>query len=444
MAPKSNAVTVGIDRALADVRAGRGGAVPAHLRDAHYPGAQELGHGAGYLYPHDFPHPRRARHRRLAPAHGRRGRGAPGRAGGRARLLHRGRGPGQLHRLLPPAAPHRPGARAGPPQYAPAQITLAEELIGLVLPGADPADSRVFLANSGTEANEGAFKIARRHGGAQRPRVLALTGAFHGRTMGSLALTHKAAYREPFEPLPGGVEFVPAGDGAALAAAMGPDVAALIVEPIQGEAGVRELPPGYLEAARELTGRAGALLIIDEVQTGMGRTGAWMAHHLLAPSVTPDVVTLAKGLGGGVPIGAVVATGPAAGLLGPGQHGTTFGGNPVACAAALAVIATIRDEGLLERAGALGARWSAELAAVPGVTGVRGRGLLRGVGLADAVGPAADVAAELMERGFIVNAPRPDTLRLAPPLIFPDADADRFTEVLRRVLADDDLSSCFL
>ena len=318
----------------------------------------------------------------------------------------------------------------------PAQITLAEELIGLVLPGADPADSRVFLANSGTEANEGAFKIARRHGGAQRPRVLALTGAFHGRTMGSLALTHKAAYREPFEPLPGGVEFVPAGDGAALAAAMGPDVAALIVEPIQGEAGVRELPPGYLEAARELTGRAGALLIIDEVQTGMGRTGAWMAHHLLAPSVTPDVVTLAKGLGGGVPIGAVVATGPAAGLLGPGQHGTTFGGNPVACAAALAVIATIRDEGLLERAGALGARWSAELAAVPGVTGVRGRGLLRGVGLADAVGPAAAVAAELMERGFIVNAPRPDTLRLAPPLILPDADADRFTAVLRRVLAD--------
>ena len=318
----------------------------------------------------------------------------------------------------------------------PAQITLAEELIGLVFPGADPADSRVFLANSGTEANEGAFKIARRHGGAQRPRVLALTDAFHGRTMGSLALTHKAAYREPFEPLPGGVEFVPAGDVAALAAAMGPDVAALIVEPIQGEAGVRELPAGYLEAARELTERAGALLIIDEVQTGMGRTGAWMAHHLLAPSVAPDVVTLAKGLGGGVPIGAVVATGPAAGLLGPGQHGTTFGGNPVACAAALAVIATIRDEGLRERANALGERWSAELAAVPGVTGVRGRGLLRGVGLADAVGPAAAVAAELMERGFIVNAPRPDTLRLAPPLILPDADADRFTAVLRRVLAD--------
>ena len=318
----------------------------------------------------------------------------------------------------------------------PAQVGLAEELVRLTFPNRPAHDSRVFLANSGTEANEAAFKIARRHGGSRRPRVLALQDAFHGRTMGALALTHKAAYREPFEPLPGGVEFVPAGDGAALAAAMGPDVAALIVEPIQGEAGVRELPAGYLEAARELTGRAGALLIIDEVQTGMGRTGAWMAHHLLAPSVAPDVVTLAKGLGGGVPIGAVVATGPAACLLGPGQHGTTFGGNPVACAAALAVIATIRDEGLRERANALGERWSAELAAVPGVTGVRGRGLLRGVGLADAVGPAADVAAELMERGFIVNAPRPDTLRLAPPLILSDADADRFTAVLRRVLAD--------
>ena len=318
----------------------------------------------------------------------------------------------------------------------PGQIRLAEELARIVYPGSGPDQTTVFLANSGTEANEAAFKIARRHGGAARPRVLALQGAFHGRTMGALALTHKAAYREPFEPLPAGVEFLPAGDVGALEAALGPDVAALVVEPIQGEAGVRELPEGYLRAAREATARSGALLVVDEVQTGMGRTGAWMAHHLLAPSVAPDVVTLAKGLGGGVPIGAVVATGPAACLLGPGQHGTTFGGNPVACAAALAVIATIRDEGLRERANALGGRWSAELAAVPGVTGVRGRGLLRGVGLADAVGPAAAVAAELMERGFIVNAPRPDTLRLAPPLILPDADADRFTAVLRRVLAD--------
>ena len=318
---------------------------------------------------------------------------------------------------------------------SPAQVRLAEELDGLVFPSARPGTSKTFLANSGTEANEAAFKIARRHGGAARPRVLALESAFHGRTMGALALTHKAAYREPFEPLPAGVEFVPAGDVEALRAALGPDVAALIVEPIQGEAGVRELPAGYLEAARELTSAAGALLIIDEVQTGMGRTGAWMAHHLLAPGVTPDVVTLAKGLGGGVPIGATIATGQAAELLGPGQHGTTFGGNPIAAAAALAVIGTIRDQGLLERVSALGERWATRLAALDAVVEVRGRGLLRGLGLADDVGPAAQVVDELSCRGFIVNAPRPDTLRLAPPFILSDADADAFTEALSEVLA---------
>lgn len=318
---------------------------------------------------------------------------------------------------------------------SPAQVRLAEELDGLVFPSARPGTSKTFLANSGTEANEAAFKIARRHGGAARPRVLALESAFHGRTMGALALTHKAAYREPFEPLPAGVEFVPAGDVEALRAALGPDVAALIVEPIQGEAGVRELPAGYLEAARELTSAAGALLIIDEVQTGMGRTGAWMAHHLLAPGVTPDVVTLAKGLGGGVPIGATIATGQAAELLGPGQHGTTFGGNPIAAAAALAVIGTIRDQGLLERVSALGERWAARLGALDAVVEVRGRGLLRGLGLADDVGPAAQVADELSRRGFIVNAPRPDTLRLAPPFVLSDADADAFTEALSEVLA---------
>ena len=318
---------------------------------------------------------------------------------------------------------------------SPAQVRLAEELDGLVFPSARPGASKTFLANSGTEANEAAFKIARRHGGAARPRVLALESAFHGRTMGALALTHKAAYREPFEPLPAGVEFIPAGDVDALRAALGPDVAALFVEPIQGEAGVRELPAGYLEAARELTSAAGALLIIDEVQTGMGRTGAWMAHHLLAPGVTPDVVTLAKGLGGGVPIGATIATGQAAELLGPGQHGTTFGGNPIAAAAALAVIGTVRDQGLLERVSALGERWAARLGALDAVVEVRGRGLLRGLGLADDVGPAAQVVDELARRGFIVNAPRPDTLRLAPPFVLSDADADAFTEALSEVLA---------
>ena len=317
----------------------------------------------------------------------------------------------------------------------PAQVSLAEELVRLTFPSRPAHDSRVFLANSGTEANEAAFKIARRHGGSRRPRVLALQDAFHGRTMGALALTHKAAYREPFEPLPGGVEFISAGDIEALRTALGPDVAALVVEPIQGEAGVRELPAGYLEAARELTEAAGALLIIDEVQTGMGRTGAWMAHHLLAPGVVPDVVTLAKGLGGGIPIGAVVATGQAATLLAPGQHGTTFGGNPVACAAALAVIETIRSHALLDRVQQLGSAWSRELAAVDGVDQVRGRGLLLGVGLEGGLPPAAELAAALATCGFITNAPRPDTIRLAPPFILPDDDARAFTTTLSELLA---------
>ena len=317
----------------------------------------------------------------------------------------------------------------------PAQVSLAEELVRLTFPSRPAHDSRVFLANSGTEANEAAFKIARRHGGSRRPRVLALQDAFHGRTMGALALTHKAAYREPFEPLPGGVEFISAGDIEALRTALGPDVAALVVEPIQGEAGVRELPAGYLEAARELTEAAGALLIIDEVQTGMGRTGAWMAHHRLAPGVVPDVVTLAKGLGGGIPIGAVVATGQAATLLAPGQHGTTFGGNPVACAAALAVIETIRSHALLDRVQQLGSAWSRELAAVDGVDQVRGRGLLLGVGLEGGLPPAAELAAALATCGFITNAPRPDTIRLAPPFILPDDDARAFTTTLSELLA---------
>ncbi|MBO3724355.1 acetylornithine transaminase [Actinomyces bowdenii] len=329
----------------------------------------------------------------------------------------------------------------------PAQVRLAERLAAIVFPeeraGSEPAGQsgaggrvRVFLANSGTEANEAAFKIARRHGGARRPRILALEQAFHGRTMGALALTHKSAYRDPFEPLPGGVEFLPAGDTRALERAMGPDVAALFIEPIQGEAGVRELGEDYLRAARELTRSAGALLICDEVQTGMGRTGAWMAHHLLAPGVVPDVVTLAKGLGGGIPIGALVARGRAAELLGPGQHGTTFGGNPVASAAALAVIETIGEPGLLDRVRRLGDQWARELAQLPQVAQVRGRGLLLGVGLSPDAPPAAQLASALLERGFIVNAPGSDTIRLAPPLILTSQEASSFTGALAQVLAE--------
>ncbi|PFG38357.1 acetylornithine aminotransferase [Georgenia soli] len=316
----------------------------------------------------------------------------------------------------------------------PAQVTLAERLLQIVTPGGAPAGSRVFLANSGTEANEAALKLTRRHGGPARPRVLALEGAFHGRTMGALSLTHKAAYREPFEPLPAGVEFLPFGDLAALEQAMADDVAALFLEPVQGEAGVRPLPDGYLAVARRLTRDAGALLVLDEVQSGMGRTGAWMAHHQLdGGAVVPDVVTLAKGLGGGMPIGAVVALGEhAATLLGPGQHGTTFGGNPVAAAAALAVIGTVEAEGLLAHVTETGAAWRAALECVDGVTEVRGAGLLLAVQLDAPV--AKDAAAALLAAGFIVNPVREDAIRLAPPLVLTAEQAATFVDALPAAL----------
>ncbi|MFC7405415.1 acetylornithine transaminase [Georgenia alba] len=327
----------------------------------------------------------------------------------------------------------------------PAHVTLAERLLQIVTPGGAPAGSRVFLANSGTEANEAAFKLVRRHGGGARPRVLALEGAFHGRTMGALALTHKAAYREPFEPLPGGVEFLPFGDLDALERALesgdGDDVAALFLEPIQGEAGVRPLPDGYLGAARRLTAAHGALLVLDEVQSGVGRAGRWMAHHAMlddaAGTVLPDVVTLAKGLGGGMPIGAMVALGEqTAALLGPGQHGTTFGGNPVAAAAALAVLETIEREDLLAHVDVTGKGLAAALREVPGVRAVRGAGLLVAAELEAPI--AKEVAAALLEAeptGFVVNPVAPDTIRLAPPLILTGEQAESFVTALPAALA---------
>ena len=296
------------------------------------------------------------------------------------------------------------------------QVRLAEKLLELLggQPGA--ANGRVFFANSGAEANEAAFKATRRTG---RTRVVATEGSFHGRTMGSLALTSKAQYREPFEPLPGEVTFVPYGDAQALEAAIDDTVAAFVVEPIQGEAGVVDPPEGYLAAAREITARHGALLWVDEVQTGVGRTGDWFAHT--SSGVVPDLVTLAKGLGGGIPIGAMIALGDAATLLGPGQHGTTFGGNPVATAAALAVIATIESEGLLASATARGDQLAAGLARHPRVQAVTGRGLLRGVVLTEP--RAADVQAAAYDAGLIVNAPTPDRLRLAPALVLTEDEA---------------------
>ena len=311
---------------------------------------------------------------------------------------------------------------------SPTQVALAETLLRL----ADaPAGSRVVLANSGTEANEAAIKLTRRHSAGARPRLIAMEHAFHGRTMGALSLTHKAAYREPFEPLPPGVEFVPYGDAAALEAAMGPDVAAVFVEPIQGEAGVQIPPPGYLAAVRELTTRHGALLVLDEVQSGMGRTGRWFAyqHQHIGGGITPDVVTVAKGLGGGFPVGALIAYGEhAAGLLGRGQHGTTFGGNPVASAAALATIGVIERDGLLAHVSQLGEWWRAALAGLhhPLVVAVRGEGLLIAVELAAAVAPR--VAELALEAGFVVNPCTPTTIRLAPPYVLTQGQAQTFVD----------------
>ena len=313
----------------------------------------------------------------------------------------------------------------------PTQIELAERLLQLA---AAPEGSGVFFTNSGTESNEAAFKIARRTG---RPRILALEKSFHGRTMGALALTHKEAYRAPFEPLPGGVEFLPAGDTAALEAALAPgDVAALVLEPIQGEAGVLPLTEEYLRAARELTARHGALLILDEVQTGVGRTGEWFAHQAIG-GLQPDVMTLAKGLGGGFPIGAVLTFGEhATGLLSPGQHGTTFGGNPLGAAVSLAVLGTLAEDGLLEKARTLGTQLQARILELAGrdprITGVRGAGLLQGITLAAPIAPQVVVAA--LEHGFILNAANPSTLRLAPPLIITDEELGSFVEALPALL----------
>ncbi|MGQ4569910.1 acetylornithine transaminase [Dermabacteraceae bacterium P9123] len=311
------------------------------------------------------------------------------------------------------------------------QVCLAESLLARA---AAPAGSGVFFTNSGTEANEAALKIARRTG---RTRLLALSDSFHGRTLGALSLTAKEAYRAPFAPLLESVDFVPAGDVAALARELAAnDVAALFVEPIQGEAGVQELSFEYLRAARELTAQAGTLLVVDEVQTGIGRTGDWFAHS--AAGIVPDVMTLAKGLGGGFPIGAVIAYGEAnASLLTAGQHGTTFGGNPLAATAGLTVLSVIADEHLLENASLRGQQFRRALATLPGVREVRGRGLLLGIGLeADS---AADIVAAGLARpelGLILNAPRPDTIRLAPALTISEAETSLACEALAELITD--------
>jgi acetylornithine aminotransferase len=296
------------------------------------------------------------------------------------------------------------------------QVELAEKLLTLL--GKQPGEGRVFFTNSGTEANEAAFKLTRRTG---RTHIVVAEGSFHGRTMGALALTSKEAYRKPFEPLPGDVTFVPYGDADALAAAVTDETAAILLEPIQGEAGVVVPPEDYLAAARAVADQHGALLWLDEIQSGMGRTGEWFVHH---PDLRPDIVTVAKGLGGGFPIGACIGLGAAGTLLEPGNHGTTFGGNPVACAAALAVIRTIEDEELLEHATVLGQKLRDGLAADPRVTEVRGAGLF--VGLELAADASAEVAAAALKAGFIVNNATPTRIRLAPPLVLSEDDVNAF------------------
>ena len=303
-------------------------------------------------------------------------------------------------------------------------VALAEQLVAHL---GTPA--RVLFCNSGAEANETAFKITRLTG---RTRLVAAQNSFHGRTMGALALTGQPAKRAPFEPLPGHVTHVPFGDAEALAAAVTDETAAVFLEPIMGEGGVVVPPDGYLAAAREITARHGALLAIDEVQTGVGRTGAFYAHS--HDGITPDIVTLAKGLGGGLPIGACLAVGPTADLMTPGMHGSTFGGNPVCTAAAIAVLRVLRDENLVNQAGMLGKQLQDGIDSLhhPLVDYVRGRGLLRGIVLTAPHAKAVEAAAR--DAGFLVNAATPEVIRLAPPLIITAGQIESFLAALPGIL----------
>ena len=300
-------------------------------------------------------------------------------------------------------------------------------------------DARVFFSQDGATANEAALKIARRYGYSIAPdgskqRVVAMQGSFHGRTMGALAVTGNPAKRDPFAPFGHDVSFVPFGDVAALEAAMGDDVVAVILEPAQGENGVVMAPQGFLQQVRDLTNKHQALMIVDEVQSGIGRTGEWFACK--AQGVTPDIMTLAKGLGGGMPIGAVLTTGVARDALQPGDHGTTFGGNPVSCAAALAVIDTIESEGLLASARVMGASLRSQITQLksPRISEVRGMGLW--IGIVFDADVAAEVEFQMRAHGVLVNAAKPNVLRIAPPLIITEAHISQFVTALGAVLAD--------
>jgi acetylornithine/N-succinyldiaminopimelate aminotransferase len=313
--------------------------------------------------------------------------------------------------------------------YSEPSVRLAERLCAL------SGHDRAFFCNSGAEAVEAGIKLARRtgraRGGAAKHEIVCVEGAFHGRTLATLAAGWSVAKREPFEPVPAGFEHVARNDLAALTAAVGPTTCAVLVEPIQGEGGVWPLDAAWLELARELCDRHGALLLYDEVQTGIGRCGTWFGAEL--GGVRPDATAVAKGLAGGFPIGALLATDTADGGFERGDHATTFGGSPPIAAAALAVLDAIEREGLVESARAIGERIMERAGGLPGVDHVRGAGLLLGIELVDA--PAGEVSDTLRARGILVNAITPTALRLVPPLCLSQGEADRFCATFEDVLA---------
>ena len=307
----------------------------------------------------------------------------------------------------------------------PISLKLAGKLIELT----GMTDARVFFCNSGTEANEAALKLSRKTG---RTRIVSTIGSFHGRTIGALSITGQPDKRKPFLPLLDKVKYVPFGDINAIRKAISNKTAMVIVEPIQGENGVIMPPAGYLKAIRELCDLTGALFVIDAIQTGMGRTGFWFGYE--HEEITPDVITLAKGLGGGLPLGAMIALGSAAELFKPGEHGSTFGGNPISCAAGLAAINEIEKRSLNEKALELGEFLKSELLEIEGVSEVRGRGLLIGIGLEKPW--AKEIANFLMAKGVLVNAPNENTIRIAPPLIITKKEASKFVKIFSEVMAN--------
>jgi acetylornithine aminotransferase len=291
------------------------------------------------------------------------------------------------------------------------------------------SNARIFFCNSGAEANEAALKISRRTG---RSRIVAAQGSFHGRTMGALSMTGQPSKREPFAPLLKGITHVPYGDLSAMSRAVSKKTAMIIVEPIMGEAGVVTPEDGYLAGLREICDRVGALLVFDCVQTGIGRTGQWFGFE--HEKVQPDVVTLAKGIGGGLPLGATIAYGRAAQLLQPGDHGTTFGGNPIACAAANAVLDVIESKNLMKSAQVFEKQIKKSLSGMAGVSEVRGRGLLLGIELTTPI--AKKVAALMLEAGVIVNAANDQTIRIAPPLIVTMPQIEKFITTFKKIMKE--------